>query len=108
MYLAFAAMLGIVASHTCTVCSLLIVFTFCYCFLFRWFSPPLPAGQRNRNAAAFSALKKYAPHFFNGASGATAEKEAANPVTGFNSKHNLLVHIVPVTVLYIFPHYEES
>jgi hypothetical protein len=41
-------------------------------------------GLRNRNAAAFSALKKYASHFFNPAFGGTAEKEAANPVTGDN------------------------
>ncbi|OJY84283.1 MAG: hypothetical protein BGP14_18700 [Sphingobacteriales bacterium 44-15] len=38
----------------------------------------------NRNAAAFCLLKKYAPHFFNPASGGTRQKEAAYPVTGKN------------------------
>jgi len=38
----------------------------------------------NRNAAAFCLLKKYAPHFFNPASGVTRQKEAAYPVTGKN------------------------
>ncbi len=31
--------------------------------------------QRNRNAAAFYALKKSASHFFNSTSGVTAEKD---------------------------------
>jgi len=38
-------------------------------------------GQRNRNAAAFSPLKKFASHFFNSHFVRTGEKEAANPVT---------------------------
>jgi hypothetical protein len=37
---------------------------------------------RNRSAATFSPLKKFASHFFNYAFGVTGEKEAANPVTG--------------------------
>jgi hypothetical protein len=41
-------------------------------------------GLRNRNTAAFCLLKKYAPHFFNPASGGTRQKEAAYPVTGKN------------------------
>jgi hypothetical protein len=52
-----------------------------------------PAGRlRNRNAAAFSPLKKYAAHFFNHAVGATGEKEAANPVTGVSTTTNAKVH----------------
>ena len=39
-------------------------------------------GLRNRNAAVFVSLKKYAPHFFNTALGGTKTKNAANPVTG--------------------------
>jgi hypothetical protein len=52
---------------------------FCFCLRAR------PAIWRdNRNTAAFCLLKKYAPHFFNPASGGTRQKEAAYPVTGKN------------------------
>jgi hypothetical protein len=51
---------------------------------------PQAGGLRNRNAAAFCLLKKYALHFFNPASGGTRQKEAAFPVTG-NSTINLYV-----------------
>ncbi|PVD52766.1 hypothetical protein DC498_07495 [Terrimonas sp.] len=51
---------------------------------------PQAGGLRNRNAAAFCLLKKYAPHFFNPTFGVTRQKEAAYPVTG-NSAINLWV-----------------
>jgi hypothetical protein len=38
-------------------------------------------GQRNRNTAAFSPLKKFASHFFNLHFVQTGENEAAFPVT---------------------------
>jgi hypothetical protein len=47
-------------------------------------SPPQPVGLRNRNAATFGTLKKYASHFFNSLFVRTKPKEAANQVTGVN------------------------
>jgi hypothetical protein len=52
------------------------MFVLIHCFL------PPAGGLRNRNAAAFCPLKKYATHFFNSAFGGTGQKEAAYPVTG--------------------------
>jgi len=48
-------------------------------------------GQCNWNAAAFSALKKYASHFFHTAFGGTAEKEAANPVTDYDQNRTAVL-----------------
>ena len=57
-------------------------------------------GLRNRNAAAFSPLKKFAAHFFNPAFGVTGENEAANPVTGVNSRKNSLTLLIANSFLW--------
>jgi hypothetical protein len=45
--------------------------------------PPQPAGLRNRDAAAFASLKKFAALIvFNPDFVPTEPKDAANPVTG--------------------------
>jgi hypothetical protein len=70
---------------------------------------PQAGRLRYRNAAAFSSLKKYAPHFFNLAFGDTEEKEAAYAVAGVNSeKYSLkftIFDIVFICKLRICSHY---
>jgi len=54
---------------------------------FKFISFASPAGGlRNRNAAVFASLKKYASHFFNSDFVGTEPKKAANPVTGIEDK----------------------
>jgi len=63
-----------------TICNCFFIYPF---FLIESFASTA-GGLPNRNAAAFSPLKKYDAHFFNYAFCITAEKEPNNPVTDMN------------------------